>query len=55
VSLGISHVPENRQLFAELTVMENLRLGSWGRRDRNGIKDDIEQVFPIFPFPTRNR
>jgi branched-chain amino acid transport system ATP-binding protein len=50
VSLGISHVPENRQLFAELTVMENLRLGSWGRRDRNGIKDDIEQVFAYFPI-----
>ena len=43
VSLGISQVPENRQLFAELTVLENLRLGSWGRRDRNGIKADIER------------
>jgi branched-chain amino acid transport system ATP-binding protein len=50
VSLGISHVPENRQLFAELTVLENLRLGSWGRRDRNGIKDDMEQVFTYFPI-----
>jgi branched-chain amino acid transport system ATP-binding protein len=43
-------VPENRQLFAELTVLENLRLGSWGRRDRNGIKADIEQVFAYFPI-----
>jgi branched-chain amino acid transport system ATP-binding protein len=50
VSLGISQVPENRQLFAELTVLENLRLGSWGRRDRNGIKDDMEQVFQYFPI-----
>jgi len=50
VSLGISHVPENRQLFAELTVLENLRLGSWGRRDRNGIRDDMEQVFQYFPI-----
>jgi branched-chain amino acid transport system ATP-binding protein len=50
VSLGISHVPENRQLFAELTVLENLRLGSWGRRDRNGIKDDMDQVFTYFPI-----
>jgi branched-chain amino acid transport system ATP-binding protein len=50
VSLGISHVPENRQLFAELTVLENLRLGAWGRRDRNGIKDDMEQVFQYFPI-----
>jgi len=50
VSLGISQVPENRQLFAELTVLENLRLGSWGRRDRNSIKDDMEQVFQYFPI-----
>jgi len=50
VSLGISHVPENRQLFAELTVLENLRLGSWGRRDRNGIRSDMEQVFQYFPI-----
>ncbi len=50
VSLGISHVPENRQLFAELTVLENLRLGSWGRRDRNGIKADMDQVFAYFPI-----
>jgi branched-chain amino acid transport system ATP-binding protein len=50
VSLGISQVPENRQLFAELTVLENLRLGSWGRRDRNGIKNDMDQVFAYFPI-----
>jgi len=50
VSMGISQVPENRQLFAELTVLENLRLGAWGRRDRNGIRDDMEQVFQYFPI-----
>jgi len=50
VSLGISQVPENRQLFAELTVLENLRLGAWGRRDGKGIKDDMEQVFAYFPI-----
>jgi len=50
VSLGISQVPENRQLFAELTVLENLRLGSWGRRDRSGIRSDMEQVFQYFPI-----
>ena len=50
VSLGISQVPEHRQLFAELTVMENMRLGAWGRRDRNGIRSDIEQVFEYFPI-----
>jgi branched-chain amino acid transport system ATP-binding protein len=50
VSLGISQVPENRQLFAELTVLENLRLGAWGRRDGKGIKGDMEQVFAYFPI-----
>jgi branched-chain amino acid transport system ATP-binding protein len=50
VSLGISQVPENRQLFAELTVMDNLRLGTWGRHDRDGIKHDMEQVFQYFPI-----
>ena len=50
VSLGISQVPENRQLFAELTVVENLRLGAWGRRDSKGIKTDMEQVFAYFPI-----
>ena len=50
VSLGISQVPENRQLFAELTVLENLRLGAYIRHDRNGIKEDIEQVFHYFPI-----
>jgi len=50
VSLGVSQVPENRQLFAELTVLENLRLGAYIRRDRNGIKQDMEQVFHYFPI-----
>jgi branched-chain amino acid transport system ATP-binding protein len=50
VSLGISQVPENRQLFAELTVMENLRLGAWGRHDRNSMRSDFEQVFEYFPI-----
>jgi branched-chain amino acid transport system ATP-binding protein len=50
VSLGISQVPENRQLFAELTVLENLRLGAYIRHDRNGIKQDMEQVFHYFPI-----
>ena len=53
VSLGISQVPENRQLFAELTVLENLRLGAYVRRDRNGIKEDMEQVFQLLPDPAR--
>ena len=50
VSLGISHVPEGRQLFTELTVMENLRLGAYVRRDTNGIKRDLERVCQYFPI-----
>jgi len=50
VSLGIIQVPEGRQLFVELTVMENLRLGAYIRRDRDGIKKDLGQVFEHFPI-----
>jgi len=47
--LGISHVPEGRRLFGNLTVMENLRLATFARRDNDRIARDIEQVFSIFP------
>ena len=49
VRLGISQVPEGRQIFAELTVVENLRLGAYTRRDRGGVKQDLERVFSYFP------
>ena len=47
--LGISHVPEGRRLFDNLTVMENLRLATFARRDRKAIEQDLERVFSIFP------
>jgi branched-chain amino acid transport system ATP-binding protein len=47
--LGISHVPEGRRLFGNLTVMENLQLATFARKDRQAVKRDIEQVFTIFP------
>ncbi|MCP4398365.1 MAG: ABC transporter ATP-binding protein [bacterium] len=47
--LGISHVPEGRRLFGNLSVMENLKLATFARKDRDGITRDIEQVFSIFP------
>jgi branched-chain amino acid transport system ATP-binding protein len=47
--LGISHVPEGRRLFGNLTVMENLKLATFARQDRDKIKRDTEQVFTIFP------
>ena len=47
--LGISHVPEGRRLFDNLTVMENLKLACFARKDNDQIKKDIERVFSIFP------
>ncbi len=47
--LGISHVPEGRRLFGNLTVLENLQLAAFARRDREGIDRDLKRVFAIFP------
>ena len=47
--LGIVYVPEDRGLFRELTVKENLDLGCWGRKD-GGIREDIEFIFELFPI-----
>ena len=49
VGLGISQVPEGRRIFTEMTVMENLDLGAFLRRDKKGIADDMEYVFELFP------
>jgi branched-chain amino acid transport system ATP-binding protein len=47
--LGISHVPEGRRLFGNLTVLENLQLATFARKDRENIGKDIERVFTILP------
>jgi len=47
--LGITHVPEGRRIFGNLTVMENLRLATYARRDGEGIRRDFERVFALFP------
>jgi len=47
--LGISHVPEGRRLFENLTVNENLRLATFARTDTDAIQADRERVFSIFP------
>jgi branched-chain amino acid transport system ATP-binding protein len=47
--LGISHVPEGRRLFENLTVMENLRLATFARKNGKEIERDLERVFAIFP------
>jgi branched-chain amino acid transport system ATP-binding protein len=49
VQMGISQVPEGRQIFTELSVMENLRLGAYTRRDGAGIRRDLERVCSYFP------
>ena len=49
VQLGICQVPEGRMIFPVLTVMENLDLGAYLRKDRNGIKEDLDRVFTLFP------
>lgn len=46
---GISHVPEGRRLFGNLTIMENLKLATFARKDGKKIKQDIGRVFNIFP------
>jgi len=49
VGLGISQSPEGRMVFANLSVEDNLELGAYRRRDRDGIKHDRDQVFQLFP------
>jgi len=49
VRLGMAHVPEGRGIFGGLTVMENLQLGAWIRRDRVARDRDLERVMDIFP------
>lgn len=46
---GISHVPEGRRVFANMTVEENLELGAFLRKDSKGIKEDFERIYGLFP------
>ena len=47
---GIAHVPEGRGTLAQLTVLENLQMGACLRRDRAGIKQDMERLYEYFPW-----
>lgn len=49
VALGIAQVPERRRVFAEQTVLENLELGAFSRKDKEGIQKDLAEVFERFP------
>ena len=49
VSLGMSHVPEGRRVFAGLSVYENLKMGAYTRKDKQEIADTLEMVYTRFP------
>ena len=55
VSLGISQVPEGRRIFPYLTVIENLDMGAFLRTDKDGIKQDMEYIFELFPILAERR
>jgi len=55
VALGISQVPEGRRIFPFLTVTENLDMGAFLRKDKNGIKKDIEYIYDLFPILAERR
>ena len=50
VDMGLAYIPEDRNLFAEMTVMENLRLGAYNHRARKVIKSNLQLVFDLFPI-----
>lgn len=49
VSLGMAHVPEGRRIFQELTVLENLKMGAYTRKDKDEIAESFEMVYKRFP------
>ena len=55
VALGISQVPEGRRIFPYLTVAENLDMGAFLRNDRDGVKEDIEYIYGLFPILAERR
>jgi branched-chain amino acid transport system ATP-binding protein len=55
VRLGIAHIPEGRLIFAPMTVLDNLRMGAYRRRDRKQIASDMERMFEYFPVLEKRR
>jgi len=49
VEMGIAYIPEDRNLFTEMTVLENLRLGAFNRKARGRVAENLEYVFVLFP------
>lgn len=50
VELGLSQVPEGRRVFPEMSVLENLELGAFLRKDKTNIKKDLEHIYELFPI-----
>ena len=55
VGLGIVQVPEGRRIFPQMSVLENLQLGAYLRRDREGIRRDLDHVMELFPILAQRR
>ncbi|MGN0518224.1 MAG: ABC transporter ATP-binding protein [Acutalibacteraceae bacterium] len=49
VKMGMAHVPEGRRIFQQLSVLDNLKLGAYTRKDTNAISDDLEKIYKRFP------
>jgi branched-chain amino acid transport system ATP-binding protein len=55
VRLGICHAPEGRKIFPRLSVLENLQMGAFARRDKRGIERDMAHAFELFPILAQRR
>lgn len=55
VAMGVCQVPEGRRIFADLSVQENLDLGAFPRKDKVGVRQDMEYVFSLFPVLAQRR
>ncbi len=49
VSMGMAHVPEGRRVFSQLTVLENLKMGAYTRKDKREVEETLQKVFKHFP------
>jgi branched-chain amino acid transport system ATP-binding protein len=55
VKMGVAHVPEGRMVFGPMTVLDNLRMGAYLRRDRAAVEADLERMFTLFPVLKERR
>ena len=55
VEMGLCHSPEGRRLFPRLTVLDNLYMGAYTRKDPRGVRDDLKRVYELFPRLSERR